>query len=212
MPAERTTKEKKEITRKFLVRAVLAGFVIGLGGTAFLSVGGGVVGALLFAIGLLLVTNRDYALYTGLVCYFDAKKAAGITIALILNVIAIIGTGLMVRVMKPGLVLKASEICEKKMTESGSEIFLLGIMCGVLIFYGTAVYGLWQLNVLWKSLMTTLCVMVFILCGFEHSIANAFYFTVAGRIGEASTWQYLGVNIIGNAIGGIFVYRLDSLK
>ena len=36
MPAEKTTKDKKEITRKFLVRAVLAGFVIGLGGTAFL--------------------------------------------------------------------------------------------------------------------------------------------------------------------------------
>lgn len=212
MPVEKTTKEKKEITRKFLVRAVLAGFVIGLGGTAFLSVGGGVIGALLFAIGLLLVTNCNYALYTGLVCYFDGKKAAGIVIALIFNLIAIIGTGFMVRVMKPGLVLKASEICEKKMMESGSEIFLLGIMCGVLIFYGTAAYGLLQLNAVWKSLMTTICVMVFILCGFEHSIANTFYFTVAGKIGEASTWQYLGVNIIGNAIGGIFVYRLDSLK
>ena len=43
-------------------------------------------------------------------------------------------------------------------------------------------------------------VMIFILSGFEHSIANLFYFSVAG-MWNGKTILWLLVNILGNGIG-----------
>ena len=48
-----------------------------------------------------------------------------------------------------------------------------------------------------------LSVIVFILCSFEHSIANMYYFSVAGW--SLKAFGYLGIMIIGNGVGGVFV-------
>lgn len=48
-------------------------------------------------------------------------------------------------------------------------------------------------------------VMIFILSGFEHSIANMFYFSVAG-VWSGETIGYLFLNIIGNGIGA-WIFR-----
>ena len=55
-----------------------------------------------------------------------------------------------------------------------------------------------------KYLAVFLGVIVFILCGFEHCIANMYYFSVS------STWSlntllYLLVMILGNSLGGILI-------
>ena len=47
-----------------------------------------------------------------------------------------------------------------------------------------------------------LCVMVFILCGFEHSIANMFYFS-AGSLWSFKTLLYVLVMVAGNSVGSI---------
>ena len=53
-------------------------------------------------------------------------------------------------------------------------------------------------------------VSVFILCGFEHCVANMYYFTIS------STWSlksiaYLGIMILGNGIGGVMFPLSDKL-
>ena len=43
---------------------------------------------------------------------------------------------------------------------------------------------------------------VFILCGFEHCVANMYYFSVAG-MWSGKTLLYLLVMTLGNAVGGV---------
>jgi formate/nitrite transporter FocA (FNT family) len=52
---------------------------------------------------------------------------------------------------------------------------------------------------------------IFVLCGFEHCVANAFYFSLAGMV-NGSAVVYLVKNAVFNAVGGIAAYRLISLK
>jgi len=47
-------------------------------------------------------------------------------------------------------------------------------------------------------------VMVFILSGYEHCIANMFYFTIA-KAWSLNTVGYLAVMTLGNAVGGMFI-------
>ena len=44
--------------------------------------------------------------------------------------------------------------------------------------------------------------MVFILCGFEHCVANMYYFSVAG-MWSGKALVYLLVMTLGNSVGGI---------
>lgn len=56
-----------------------------------------------------------------------------------------------------------------------------------------------------------LCVMVFILSGFEHCIANMYYFSVAG----IWSWSNLGLILLmtlGNALGGMFPVAADKVR
>lgn len=53
-------------------------------------------------------------------------------------------------------------------------------------------------------------VSVFILCGFEHCVANMYYFTVAG-MWSLKTLGYLGIMILGNAIGCVTFPIVDKL-
>lgn len=61
-----------------------------------------------------------------------------------------------------------------------------------------------------KVLVLVLCVMVFILSGYEHCIANVFYFSAA-QVFDAKVLGYLLLNIIFNGLGGISIYRLSEL-
>jgi len=54
--------------------AVLAGAVISIGGTVFLSLENKVLGSLFFCIGLFMVCTLGLNLYTGKVCYLPGKK------------------------------------------------------------------------------------------------------------------------------------------
>ena len=49
-----------------------------------------------------------------------------------------------------------------------------------------------------------MCVIVFILSGFEHCIANMFYFSLA-KIWSLKALGYLGLMILGNSIGSILI-------
>ena len=55
-----------------------------------------------------------------------------------------------------------------------------------------------------------LAVSVFILSGFEHCVANIYYFTTA-NMWSLQAIGYLGIMILGNAIGGMFFPLSDKL-
>jgi len=49
-----------------------------------------------------------------------------------------------------------------------------------------------------------MCVMVFILCGFEHCVANMFYFSLA-NVWNADVFLYLIIMVLGNSLGSIVI-------
>ena len=116
--------------------------------------------------------------------------------------------GLLTRIVKPDLIAVANNICAKKLHE-GLAVVPLGILCNVLIFYAVHEYAK-NTHELGKYLAIVMCVVVFILCGFEHCIANMYYFSVADYTDK--TIGYLLLNILGNALGGIGIYRLEELR
>ena len=46
--------------------------------------------------------------------------------------------------------------------------------------------------------------IVFILCGFEHCVANMYYFSIAGAW-SMKTLGYVLVMTLGNSVGGVLI-------
>ena len=84
-------------------KSLMAGLEISIGCIAFLSVGGGALGAFLFAFGLLAVCTRSDYLYTGKVCYLTRDSMKTILIIAVFNLIAVIGIGQVARYALPNL-------------------------------------------------------------------------------------------------------------
>lgn len=186
----------------------MAGLAISIGCTVYLSVGGGPLGAFLFSVGLLVICSKGYKLFTGKVCYIDLDNYREIVKILIWNLVAAIGVGLLIRFALPGLSEMATIISEAKLSE-GYRIMPLAFMCNVLIFFAVDDY----MSITFSSTVRLiLCVMVFILCGFEHCIANAFYLSLSGKLFTLQGFLYMVANVCWNGLGGIFAYRIGKRR
>ena len=187
--------------------AVLAGILIGIGGTIFLSVDSRYLGAFLFAIGLFVIVTRQFNLFTGKVGYFKPSQPKFLLDLLLIWLGNLLGTSLvgyglrLTRIVNIGE--KAQNLCEVKLEDNLLSIFILSIFCGLLMFI--AADGFKNLShSIAKFLSVFLSVAVFILCGFEHCVANMFYFSIA----NAWSWKallYLLVMTGGNALGGLLI-------
>lgn len=189
-------------------KSILAGLTISIGGTAFLAVGGGTLGAFLFGAGLMLVWTRGLNLFTGKVCFVRGDGLRNLLIILVFNLIAAMGVGLLMSYIKPEFAQFAKQISERKLAE-GLLVIPLGMLCNIMIYFAVdnlIIRG----GEIARSLNTILCVMVFILCGFEHSIANTFYLAVSGDLFTPGGLLYIGLNVIGNALGGTCIYALSE--
>ena len=54
---------------EILIKSILAGIMIGIGGTIYLSLDNKIVGSILFAIGLFIIVVYSFNLYTGKMGY-----------------------------------------------------------------------------------------------------------------------------------------------
>ena len=96
-------------------------------------------------------------------------------------------------------------MCETKLGDGLLSLFLLAVFCGLLMFIAVDGYKQTQ-----NPLILVLCVAVFILCGFEHCIADMFYFAVSGTLG-AHALVRLAVITLGNSAGGVLIPLLRRL-
>lgn len=198
----------------YLVKSILAGIMIGIGGTIFLSLDNKVLGACLFAIGLFMIVINGFNLYTGKVGYiFDNKPKylIEVIITIIGNFIGTFLVGFILKYTRVYSVLhkKALALCNVKLEDSILSILILSILCGMLMYLAVNGYKVMKDNFA-KYASVFLCVIVFILCSFEHSIANMYYFSVAGW--NLKSFEYLLIMILGNGIGGVFIPLMVKLK
>lgn len=197
---------------KWFIRAILAGICIGMGGVVFIqtTVACGSefkwVGATLFAIGLFTILHYGFNLYTGKIGYVLEREK----IFLLEVLITIIGN--FVGCLIAGYFFQlpmAETMCEAKIDSflaDGGVIDALakGVMCGILMYIAVDYYFKKQ-----SFIATFVCVPVFIMAGFEHSIADMFYFSSA-MMWNADAFLFILVILLGNAIGGLLIpaYRL----
>lgn len=182
--------------------------MIAIGGTVFLSIENKVIGASLFSIGLFGVLIYNLNLYTGKIGYliinFNLKYIKELIITLIGNFIGACSVGFILRYTRiyDKIYEKSLMLVNTKLNDNILSIFILSIFCGLLMYY--AVNGFKKQTDFGKYLVVYLGVAVFILCGFEHCIANMYYFSVAD-IWSLKTLGYTGIMVLGNSLGSFII-------
>lgn len=193
---------------KILFKSFLAGIMIAIGGTVFLSIENKVIGASLFSIGLFGVLIYNLNLYTGKIGYLitdlNLKYIKELIITLIGNFIGACSVGFILRYTRiyDKIYEKSLILANTKLNDNILSIFILSIFCGLLMYY--AVNGFKKQTDFGKYLVVYLGVAAFILCGFEHCIANMYYFSVAD-IWSLKTLGYTGIMVLGNSIGSFII-------
>lgn len=183
--------------RNIFPLAILAGICISIGCVVNLRTGG-VAGAVLFAFGLTTVVYYGLKLYTGTAGFIRKHGDWGmLAIVLSGNIVGCLLSAWMIRYAQPDCIEPASKILAGRLDKGVFACFLLAIGCGFIMT--TAV----EFARKGKMLPLLLGVPVFILCGFTHSIADAFYFL-------AAPWEqvmqpmvlavYVG-EVLGNFVG-----------
>lgn len=171
-----------------VTKSILAGVLLSIVCKCYLCCENRIVGAVLFSLALLSIIELKLKLYTGDIKNIKKTNILALVIILIGN---FIGAQTFMLWGEP-----VGNIIALKLSYNFFDLMLKSIGCGILMAVATTIK---------KPAITIMCITTFILCGFEHSIANMCYF--AGNY----TWDtliFFITNIIGNSIGAISFYKL----
>ena len=188
---------------------IASGLLVSIGGTVLLSVDNRYVGAVLFTVALLAICVMDLYLFTGRIGFvaenFNKKMPAQLVVGLLGNFVGATLTGFIVRYACPSIIERVQASCQTKLENGILRAFLLGCLCGVLMYVAVKTYKLGNV------LGIVFCIPVFILAGFEHSIADMFYFALAGMMDLAYVGFIIAV-VLGNSVGAMAIAALWRLK
>lgn len=161
---------------KLLRSSIFAGIAIGTAGFGFLAAGvqseayGSLAGAVLFSFGLLTVVGYRLKLYTGTAGFINKGEVGQLFMILLGNIIGCFIASLLARVTPLEIQASAQRILELRLRTGAVRCGLLGIGCGFIMT--TAVQFARQ-----KQYLPLLFgVPLFIICGFTHCVADAFYY------------------------------------
>ena len=202
----------------FCLMAVFAGIMIGISGMASLLSStriecglGKFIGSFRFSRGLYTILTFEMKLFTGLVPSIPTmhvKNLWKLPVCFICNAIGVIASAWMLTFMPvfQEVSTAGSALISVKLNMDtwAMNAICSGILCGVLI-----TIAVWALHhTLFKGLSTSmgviLPIMVFVFCGFDHSVANILYFYFLGEF----SWRVVGyvlLSIVGNVIGGVLL-------
>lgn len=183
---------------KLFRSGVLAGFCIGLGCVANMRLGG-IPGAVLFTFGLLTVVHFQYKLYTGTAGFVSSGRDMGeLAVILAAN---LVGTFLLAAAIAYCLsfeyALDPRSILASRMNYGLLQALLMSAFCGyimtVCVKFGRE----------GRFLPLLFGVPIFILSGYLHCIADAFYLfmSVFGGYFEAGFVPYYAAIVAGNFLG-----------
>lgn len=190
---------------KLLRSSILAGIAIGLAGFGFLASGiqsdtyGSIFGSILFSFGLLTVIGYKLRLYTGTAGFIKKGEVGMLAMVLLGNILGCLCSSLLARVSPMDIQGAAQNILELRLRTGALRCGLLGIGCGFMMT--TSV----QFGREKHYLPMLFAVPLFIVCGFTHCVADAFYYLcVPVSFLKTHAWEILGVYsciVIGNLIG-----------
>lgn len=193
------------------IKAVLAGFCIGLGGNVFLALlpSSKALGAVLFSVGLFTICTHSLNLFTGKACYILDNKPAYLGTLCIIWLGNLAGTCIMAILVRlsrlgPSYLEAAQSLVAAKNGDSLLSLFFLGVICNSLIYIAVDGYKS-NPHELGKYLALVLGVAVFILAGTEHSVADMYYYAVAGELFTGQGLLRLVIISLGNVLGGLLI-------
>lgn len=196
--------------------AIMAGAFIAMGGVVFLSLNNKIVGAFMFSLGLFAVCTLKYNLFTGKVGYLfcnDVKTYLPWCLMVwVGNLVGSIIVAELVRLTRvaPGIIEKSTKLVQVKADDTLISLFVLGIFCNIMVVHAVDQY-LNNPHEIGKYLGIVMSIMVFILCGFEHCIADMFYIQMA-RMWNSQTINALIVITLGNVLGGILIPTMRNIN
>ena len=198
---------------KLFLSALGAGTCIGIGGLVFLAMDNKFAGAFLFAVGLLTILIFGFNLYTGMVGYLKENLQKKNFLYMVDLIVVWLGNyagtalvALLSRITGLGdkYLEKCSNMADAKISEEFYSLIILGFFCGILMYLAVDTF---KKRIEGKDFLPVVAVfmgvMVFILAGFEHSIADMFYFTFSGHFAD-SLLSLLCITL-GNSLGGNFI-------
>ena len=214
---------------------MLAGAFIGLGALMFTLIASDaglgfaatrLLGGLAFSLGLILVTVAGAELFTGNNmlamawadgCVSTREVLRNWVIVCATNFIGAVGLALMVWLsghasLNGGAVGQtAIKIAMAKAALPVGEAFFRGVLCNVLVCMAVWM-ALAGRSVTDKTIAIIFPITAFVAAGFEHSIANMYFFPLAMLLGAPLGWTDFARNIVpviaGNIVGGSVLVAL----
>lgn len=202
---------------KELFSAVLAGIMISFGGAIYLAcvaLGNAPLGAIMFSLGLSVILIMGFLLFTGKTAYLFENKPSYIVYLLTIwlgNILGCALMGLLIRLAKPDLADTALTVCTKKLGQTPWQTLILGALCGILVYIAVDHFRSDDnKNALSKYLLVFTCIPGFIICGFEHSVADMFYFAASSgnSLYTGEGMIYILLVSAGNLIGAVAFHML----
>ena len=189
-------KSKKDLNTAKNFNATIAGLLIGIGVIINTQTKPPILGALLFSFGLLTIIHLKLPLYTGRIGFLNEDD--DLPNILLFNLIGIAITFSMYCFANPNFYKIISTAAEAKFEKTYLQMLLGGFFCGILIHFAVKCK---------VSYITSMAVIIFILIGAEHCIADFPYFITTPTFSNLGKFCMV---ILGNSIGAILIERSIS--
>lgn len=206
---------------KKIVGALMCGFYISIGATGYLVCllnDAPVAGAFVFTAGILLVTAFFGMLLTRVIALlpFGEYGVADVIIALTGNAVGCVLYSALISTTRLGakILEKAVEVAELRFADSYISLFLLAVFCGFLVACSCLAPKSFPDSRVASILLTVMFVAVFIICGFEHIVADAFFFAFYA-VNKGFAFKIVPAFLAvaaGNIVGGISTGYLDKWR
>lgn len=188
----------------YFLRSIWGGMLLAMATAIFLFCDCGVIGAILFAIGLLTIMRMRGVLYTAEIGVVNSNTE------MLFNLIALLCNFIGCLIIFAFPAGNAVTIWAAKTSGSVITTLAQSFLCGVLVFFCRYMERTED-----GSINSTLCiilaVMAFMLGGGQHCIAN-FGIMLAARAFDLISIGYMLLTIIGNSVGAIVAYRMCSIS
>ena len=179
-------------------KSILAPILIGFGVIANLTLDAP-LGAILFSFGLLSVCTLNAELFTGKAGYMWNTRFEDLLKILLVNLIAGYIFGLVIRLGFPELIPIA--ISKTAGWSISIPYFIRSVFCGMIMYIAVDIYKKDSLMGIFFG------VPLFILCGFQHCIANIIVLGIAGVYSGCGDAVLL--SIAGNLLGSMIISILN---
>ena len=181
-----------------------------MGGVVYLMSPDKAIGGFLFSFALFAIVNMNLNLYTGKIGYLvlnlNWKYVGMLGITLVGNFLGTLCTAYLIRLTRMDIMEVVTKVTQVKLDDNYISMFILAIFCGMLMFLGVDLFRSIE-SYVGKALSIIFVVMIFIMSGFEHCIADMFYFNLAGNLNLLT----LAVLILGNSVGGTLLCFLCEI-